>query len=428
MKKLFTLYVLIFNYCQSQQVNVNQNRIQANWEKLKEFGVNQSTNGNDRIAFSDFNVEALEYLKNKLIALGLETKIDAAGNLIATKKGKNKSFKPIGFGSHIDAVPNGGHYDGQIGVLAAIECIETMIENDIITSHPLELIIFSNEEGGVFGSRALAGSLTKESLEVITASGLTNSQGIIKLGGDPNNALKIAREPQSLHAFIELHIEQGSILFDEDIEIGIVEGIVGLRWWDVEIKGFSNHAGTTPMNKRKDAMLAAAKFILEVNNIVKSISGTQVGTVGRIKSFPGAPNVIPGKVILSLELRDLNENKLDSIYTLIENQSKHIGNDTDTQFSFTPISATGKAALTDPIIQKIIQNQAHKLKLNTKVMPSGAGHDAQEMTHIAPTGMIFIPSRDGISHSPDEFSSMNDIKNGTQVLLETILVIDKTDF
>jgi N-carbamoyl-L-amino-acid hydrolase len=123
MKKLFTLYVLIFNYCQSQQVNVNQNRIQANWEKLKEFGVNQSTNGNDRIAFSDFNVEALEYLKNKLIALGLETKIDAAGNLIATKKGKNKSFKPIGFGSHIDAVPNGGHYDGQIGVLAAIECI-----------------------------------------------------------------------------------------------------------------------------------------------------------------------------------------------------------------------------------------------------------------------------------------------------------------
>jgi N-carbamoyl-L-amino-acid hydrolase len=182
------------------------------------------------------------------------------------------------------------------------------------------------------------------------------------------------------------------------------------------------------MNKRKDAMLAAAKFILEVNNIVKSISGTQVGTVGRIKSFPGAPNVIPGKVILSLELRDLNENKLDSIYTLIENQSKHIGNDTDTQFSFTPISATGKAALTDPIIQKIIQNQAHKLKLNTKVMPSGAGHDAQEMTHIAPTGMIFIPSRDGISHSPDEFSSMNDIKNGTQVLLETILVIDKTDF
>jgi len=426
MKKFLIFFGLIFYFCPAQNLKVNKDRLESSWKELKNFGVNRSTNGNNRIAFSEYNIEALDYLEKKLNRMGLETNRDAAGNLIALKKGKNNNLKPIAFGSHIDAVPNGGHYDGQVGVLGAIECLEVIIENKIITSHPLELIIFSNEEGGVFGSRAIAGSLTNESLKVITASGLTNSEGIKKLGGDPNNLLKTKREFQSLHAFIELHIEQGSILYDEKIDIGIVEGIVGIRWWDVQIMGFSNHAGTTPMNKRKDAMLAAAQFILGVNEIVKSIPGTQVGTVGRIKSFPGVPNVIPGKIILSLELRDLNENKLDSIFNLIENNAKKIAKETGTSFSFNSIPI-GKSAFTDTIIQKIIKDQAVELNLKTKLMPSGAGHDAQEMIHVAPTGMIFIPSKNGISHSPEEFSSINDMKNGTQLLLRTILKIDKID-
>tara|TARA_B100000780_G_scaffold79000_1_gene53577 strand:+ start:1264 stop:2547 length:1284 start_codon:yes stop_codon:yes gene_type:complete len=426
MKKFLIFFGLIFYFCPAQNLKVNKDRLESSWKELKNFGVNRSTNGNNRIAFSEYNIEALDYLEKKLNRMGLETNRDAAGNLIALKKGKNNNLKPIAFGSHIDAVPNGGHYDGQVGVLGAIECLEVIIENKIITSHPLELIIFSNEEGGVFGSRAIAGSLTNESLKVITASGLTNYEGIKKLGGDPNNLLKTKREFQSLHAFIELHIEQGSILYDEKIDIGIVEGIVGIRWWDVQIMGFSNHAGTTPMNKRKDAMLAAAQFILGVNEIVKSIPGTQVGTVGRIKSFPGVPNVIPGKIILSLELRDLNENKLDSIFNLIENNAKKIAKETRTSFSFNSIPI-GKSAFTDTIIQKIIKDQAVELNLKTKLMPSGAGHDAQEMIHVAPTGMIFIPSKNGISHSPEEFSSINDMKNGTQLLLRTILKIDKID-
>ena len=428
MNKLLIFFILLSYYCNGQKISVNENRIKINWEKLKEYGYNEVTGGNDRIAFSEHNLRALDYLEKKLKSMGLKTKRDAAGNLISLREGKDKKLKPIAFGSHIDAVPNGGHFDGQVGVLASIECIETIIENEIETSHPLELIIFSNEEGGVLGSRALAGSLTTESLKVVTASGLTNSEGIKKLGGDPSDILNIKRQPQSLHAFLELHIEQGSLLYDQNLDIGVVEGIVGLRWWDVEIVGSSNHAGTTPMNKRKDAMIAAANFILNVNKIVKSIPGTQVGTVGRIKSFPGAPNVIPGKVVLSLELRDLSEKKLDSIFNLIEKNSKEIEKKTQTNFSFYPISATGKAALTDPKVQKTIQDEAKKINLKTILMPSGAGHDAQEMTHIAPTGMIFIPSKNGISHSPDEFSSMDDIKNGAQVLLNTILKIDKINF
>ena len=426
-RTLIALLTLVTFAGYAQHIKINTERLSENWRILQSFGFNEATQGNDRIAFSDYNLEAVNMIGEKLAALGMHVKIDAAGNLIATRDGKNNQLPPIAFGSHVDCVPNGGHYDGQIGVLGAIEIIETLVENNFQTNHPLELIVFSNEESGVFGSRALAGALTEASLEVMTPSGFTNAQGAVRLGGDAKKILSIARKPGSLHAFLELHIEQGGILEEKNLDIGIVQGIVGLRWWDVTVEGTSNHGGTTPMNKRQDALLAAAKFVQLVNSVVTSIPGAQVGTVGRIKAFPGAPNVIPGKVILSLELRDLSEDKIDQLFAEIKAKTAEIAAASQVKFSFSPISATGKAALTDERIQKMIQKEAENLNFTYQYMPSGAGHDAQEMSHIAPTGMIFIPSKAGISHAPEEYSTFKDIGQGTQLLLNTILSLDQRE-
>ena len=404
-------------------IELDSNRIKNDLLKLASFG-NTELEGNERIAYSDYNVDALAWLKAELEALNLNVSIDFAGNLIAVRDGINNNLKPIGFGSHIDCVPNGGHYDGQIGVLAGLEIFRVLNENNIKTNHPLELIVFSNEEGGVFGSRALAGVITDETMDVMTASGLTNFQGVNKLGGNSDRIFEVVREYPAFHSFIELHIEQGAVLEEANLDIGIVQGIVGLRWWDVEITGFTNHAGTTPMDRRNDAMLAASEFTLAVNEIVNNLEGTHVGTVGRIQAFPGVPNVIAGKVILSLELRDLSNEKLDILFDKINKRSKQISKKYGTPFEFRRLSATGEPALTSITVQNIIEKVSEKLKLTSIRMPSGAGHDAQEMALIAPTGMIFIPSKNGISHSADEYSTISQVQNGYTTLLHSILAID----
>jgi N-carbamoyl-L-amino-acid hydrolase len=226
-------------------------------------------------------------------------------------------------------------------------------------------------------------------------------------------------------AFIEIHIEQGSTLVSKGIDIGVVEGIVGINWWDVTIEGFANHAGTTPMDKRQDALLAAAHLITTVNEVVTREPGRQVGTVGRIIAEPGAPNVIPGKVVMSLELRDLSAKKIDSLFEEIVGKADVIAKKTGTKISFDPIEATAVPSPTDHSIKKLIAEAAEELGLSFLFMPSGAGHDAQNMAKIAPTGMIFIPSIGGISHSPKEFTPAEDIANGANVLLHTILKIDR---
>jgi beta-ureidopropionase / N-carbamoyl-L-amino-acid hydrolase len=220
-----------------------------------------------------------------------------------------------------------------------------------------------------------------------------------------------------------LHIEQGGILHQEKINIGVVEGIVGVFWWDVTIDGVANHAGTTPMNQRQDALLAAAKYIDAVNRIVTSIPGRQVGTVGKIQAFPGTYNIVPGKVVTSLGLRDLDAAKVQMIFEKIQADVRQIEAATRTKFDFKQI-VSSQPAPTDARFRRAIDEAAKQLDFTTKLLPSGAGHDAQEIAHICPIGMIFIPSRDGISHSPREFSTPQDIANGTNVLLHTLLKLD----
>ena len=426
MKKLLFIFALSCSITYSQDYKVDKDRIIDLFENLKKFGVNENQ-GNDRVAYSDFEIQARDYISNKLKKTGAKVYTDFAGNLIAHYNPNNSKLKPILFGSHVDAVPNGGHYDGTAGVINAIEVLQTVYSKNISLNHPLEVIVFANEEGGLFGSKALAGKINQQTLDVVTVSGYTNAEGVERLGGNVDRIYEVKRNMGDIHAFLEMHIEQGSNLYSSNTDIGIVEGIVGLKWWDVTVKGFANHAGTTPMNQRQDAMIAASKFVLMVNETVNSYEGSQVGTVGRMSAEPGVPNVIPGIVNLSLELRDLSSKKISMIYNKILENTKIIEQETKTKFSFSPIDATGDPALMDKRIINILSDVSDDLGYTSMLMPSGAGHDAQTMALIAPTAMIFAPSKDGISHSPKEYTSFEMLEKTTNVLLNTILKIDKIE-
>ena len=403
---------------------VNGDRIQQHVTALSKYGANPE-GGVSRVAFSDADIAGRKYVAGLMQEAGLTIRTDAAGNIIGRREGSNAKLPPILIGSHTDSVPGGGNYDGDVGVIGAIEVAQTLQEHGVRLKHPLEVVIFADEEGGTVGSFAMIGRLQPDALDLTTHSGKTIRDGIRAVGGDPDRLAEAVRKPGDLTAYVELHIEQGAILDESDIDIGVVEGIVGIRWWDVTVEGIANHAGTTPMNRRRDALLSAAEFALAVNRVATSMPGRQVATVGRIRAEPGAPNVIPGKVVLSLEIRDLDAAKMTIVYDAIHAEADKIAQARQTPFTFTQLKVSSEPAPTDPRLQRIISKAASSLNLSTKLMPSGAGHDAQEISHIAPTGMIFVPSVGGISHAPKEFTSQQDMANGANVLLQTVLAIDR---
>ncbi|MEP6495883.1 MAG: M20 family metallo-hydrolase, partial [bacterium] len=376
-------------------LRVNGDRITAHLTALSKFGANPE-GGVSRVAYSDFDRAGRAVVLDWMRAAKLEPTVDFAGNIIGRRAGKDASLKPLLFGSHIDSVPQGGNYDGDVGSLAAIEVAQTFAERGVVTRHPLEVVVWQNEEGGLFGSRAVSGQLVPAELKTVSNSGKTIEQGIAFLGGDVSKLDQVKRRKGDIACYFELHIEQGGTLELGKVDIGIVEGIVGIKQWEVTVTGFANHAGTTPMDQRHDAMLAAARFVEMVNRVVRGTPGRQVGTVGRIQAFPGAPNVIPGKVVCTLELRDLSDAKVDSMFTQIQAEAKKIGAENGTQFAYSLLHAN-VAAPSDPRMRKIIADAAGAVNLSSRVMPSGAGHDAQAMAMIGPMGMIFIPSIGGIS-------------------------------
>lgn len=403
-------------------LRVNGARIVEHLTALSQFGKNPQ-GGVSRVAFSEADRQGREYVVGLMRAARLEVNIDAAGNIVGRRGGDDSALKPLVMGSHIDSVPEGGNYDGDVGSLGAIEVAQTIAEHRLTTRHSLELIIFADEEGGTIGSHALSGEITDKQLNLVSNSGKTIRDGIKFIGGDPGKLASIRRKRGDIATYLELHIEQGGILDTEKINIGVVEGIVGITQWEVKIEGFANHAGTTPMNQRRDAMLAAAKFIEAVNRIVTTLPGRQVGTVGKLQAWPGAYNVVPGKVILGLELRDLDAAKVLMFYQKIRDEASEIARSTGTSFDFTETNSIVPAP-TDERIRKLIDETARSLGLSTKWLPSGAGHDAQEIAQLCPVGMIFVPSVGGISHSPKEYSRPEDIANGANVLLHTLLKLD----
>jgi N-carbamoyl-L-amino-acid hydrolase len=397
-------------------------RINRQLLELAEFGKN-SYGGVSRVAYSDFDRQGRAWAMNVMREARLAVSIDAAGNIFGRRPGRLATLKPLVFGSHIDSVPDGGNYDGDVGSLSAIEVARTLAANNLVTRHPLEVVIFQNEEGGTVGSRALVGELTADDLLIKTHSGKTIGDGITFLGGDPSKLASVKRTAGDVSAYVELHIEQGGNLDRENIDIGVVEGIVGIGQWEVTAEGVANHAGTTAMSDRRDSLLATARYIDMVNRVITSTPGRQVGTVGRVQAFPGAPNVIPGKAIFTLEIRDLDQAKVEALFAQVRAAGESIGRDTGCTFAYAPLHHS-RPAVCDDRVKGAIEASARGLGLSATHLPSGAGHDAQHMARLGPTGMIFVPSVGGISHAPKEFTKSQDVVNGANVLLQTILALD----
>lgn len=405
-------------------LRVNAERIHGHLAALAEFGKNPE-GGVSRVAYSDADIAARPVVRGWMDEARLETRIDTAGNILGSRSGRESGLKPLVLGSHIDSVPQGGNFDGTVGVLSAIEVARTLDAAGVTLRHPLEVLIFQNEEGGTVGSQAMAAGLTTADLDRVAQSGRTIRDGIRLIGGDPERLAAARRKPGDIAGYLELHIEQGGILEQRGLQIGVVLGIVGIRQWDITIEGFANHAGTTPMNGRRDALLIAARCIDAVNRIVRSVPGRQVGTVGRVQVFPGAYNVIPGRVTFGLEQRDLDDAKILALHRRIISGCTRIAGAGGTVLTERATRAISPA-LTAPAIRGVIGDSAGRLGFSSTALPSGAGHDAQKMAELGPVGMIFIPSQDGISHSPKEFSKPADIENGANVLLHALLRLDQS--
>ena len=406
--------------------HVKQDRLWNTLQKLGEFGKNPE-GGVSRVGFTDADLAGRAYVMGLLREAGLDVRVDPAGNIFGRRAGSEK-LPLLLFGSHIDSVPHGGNFDGDVGSLGAIEVIRALNEAHLTTRHPLEVVIWTNEEGGRFysglvGSSAAAGILSADFAARQDDSGEKVSDWLARMGGDATkiNAAKIA--PGTVSGYLELHIEQGANLDEAKIPIGVVTGIVGINLRTCTAAGFANHAGTTPMNKRKDALAAASKAVLAVREEVRAETGRQVGTVGWMKIEPGASNVIPGKVTFPVELRDLDAEKVDRIADRILKRFETIGREENVEIGCTKPDFHAPA-LTSPIFKDAIRVSAREAGLATLDLPSGAGHDAQNAARFAPIGMIFVPSRAGISHSPLEYTSPDQAANGAEVLYRTLLRLD----
>jgi N-carbamoyl-L-amino-acid hydrolase len=417
------LFPAILTARRQPHVRVNGDRLNALLAMIGRVGANPQ-GGVTRLGYSEEDRQARALVTTWMRDAGLEPSTDFAGNLIGRRAGSDPALKPLVFGSHVDSVPEGGNFDGNVGVLASIEVARALREHGTTLRHPIEVAVWANEEGGLFGSRAVSGQFNASELSHVTTSGKTVKDGIAFVGGNPDRLDEVRRARGDIAGYFELHIEQGGVLEAERTTIGVVEGIVGIRWWNVTVTGFANHAGTTPMDRRQDAMLAAARFIDMVNRVVTSAPGRHVGTVGRLRAVPGAPNVIPGTVECSLELRDLNDAQILRLFEAIRAEATKIGQANGTTFAFEELHVN-EAAPSDPRMRQLIADSAKALGLSSRVMPSGAGHDAQAMAQLGPMGMIFIPSVGGISHSPKEFSHAADIVHGANVLLGAVLAADQ---
>ncbi len=386
-------------------------------------GIGRTPGGINRVAYSEADLAGRAFTRELFAQSGLQLRLDTAGNMLARVPGTDATKAPILIGSHVDSVTDGGNYDGPVGSFAAIEVARALAEQKVRLRHPLEVVVWQNEEGGTIGSKIAVGLLTPADLDKVARSGKTVREGIGIIGGDVSRLNEAVRKKGDIAGYIELHIEQGGLLEKAGKQIGVVEGIVGLRWFEITITGFSNHAGATPMDQRQDAMLAAAKFTVAVNDAIRSEAGRQVATVGRVNVTPNTTNVIPGQVVLTVDLRDLDQSKIDRFTARFEQLGREIGAATSTKFAFTQL-VNSTPAISDGRLLNVIESGATALGLSHQRMPSGAGHDAQEVAHIAPMAMIFVPSVGGISHSPKEFSRADDITNGANVLMNAVVAAD----
>lgn len=384
--------------------------------------VGRTATGINRVAYSDADLAGRTFTLDRFRDAGLTPRIDAAGNIVARVPGRSAGLPAIVIGSHVDSVTDGGNFDGPVGTFGALGVARALLTQRIGLRHPLDVVCWQNEEGGTIGSKLAVGEPVD--LDGVARSGRTVRDGISRIGGDVNRLAEAVRPAGSVACYLELHIEQGGTLDRAGTPVGVVLGIVGLKWVEVTIEGFANHAGATPMDQRQDAVLAAAKFTVAINEAIRSEPGRQVATVGRVVPAPNTRNVIAGQVQLTVDLRDLDAAKVARFAARFEQLGREIGAATNTTFTFREATSS-KPAMADPRVMGWIEASAGALGLTTQRLPSGAGHDAQEMAQRGPMGMIFIPSVGGISHSPREFSRPQDVANGVDVLLNTVVAADR---
>lgn len=404
---------------------IDLDRLRRDLEALGRIGYSEADGGIHRESFSDADMQARHWFRTRLAEAGLEAKMDGAGNVIGRwETGRGPT---ILIGSHLDSVPAGGMFDGALGVVAGLECIRCLQDRGIDPGCPLEVIATSEEEGrfgGMLGAQALCGRLSEEQIDAARdESGLPLVTAMTRQGLEPAAALRAARDPKDIKAFLELHVEQGPVLEARGIPVGIVEGISGVFNWTVTLRGRANHAGTTPMDLRRDAFMGLADFASRIPEIIAAAGSAQSRvTIGRVELRPNFPHTVPGEAEFSLIGRDLDEGVMralaDASRVALEGSAEHHGLDIDAR----EVSWLAPRYC-HPEIVTAFRDQAERLGIATLTMPSGAGHDTQLMSEITRAGMIFVPSIGGVSHAPEERTEWADIEIGANLLLHTILAL-----
>ena len=405
-----------------KHLSINRARLQEDIDALAAVGRHED-HGLYRMAFSDGDMAGRLWFEEKVKQAGLDFYQDGAANLHA-RLYADDSRPSIIMGSHLDTVPGAGHLDGALGVLVALECLRCFKEQGLESNYPLEAIAFTDEEGrfgGMLGSQAIAGKLSPEAiLHAVDLNGISVTEAMQAVGLNAMDALHARRDPGSIHAFLELHIEQGPVLDQAGISIGNVDAIAGLFKWEVNLIGSANHAGTTPMDMRSDAFMGLSEFSTQIQRLLEENgSARSVATIGRVNLFPGAANVVPGRAEFSLEARDTDPRVLADLADAFRKALSAIARRQKLMFEFKVLSEIAPVK-SDPGIVDTIENVAKSLHLPLLQMASGAAHDTQIMASITRAGMIFVPSKDGRSHSIAEWTDMDHIEKGANVALNTL--------
>ena len=400
------------------------------WKRLSglaEIGKHEE-GGVARLSFTKEERAAKDLVASYMQEAGLSVREDAAGNLFGRREGRDPNAPAVLIGSHVDSVLNGGDFDGPLGVLGGIEVLQSMDEEGIETRRPVEVVSFTDEEGarfslGMIGSRALTGTLSPEDLRHEDKNGVSIEQAMRDAGLDPGKIGDAVRSPDSLAAYLELHIEQGKVLEGENLPAGVVTGIAGPVWLRLSFTGEAGHAGTTPMGARRDALAAAAEVVGIVEEEA-SATGSTVGTVGQIEARPGGINIIPGGVEISLDLRDIDEAVRDGVEGRIRERAGKVCGRRGIDLSFGELQRLPPAPCSEDI-RASIAAACEGEGIRPHPLPSGAGHDGMHVSELCPMGMIFVRSRDGISHNPKEWSSREDCEAGCRILYLTVLDLAK---
>ena len=414
-------------------LRVDVDRLMARIEALGVIGAvlgPAGERGCARLALTDADRDGRNLVTGWMHDLGLRVSIDAIGNVVGTRGGTDPTAAAVMTGSHIDTVRNGGRFDGNLGVLAGLEVIETLEQHGISTRHPVSVAFFTDEEGARFqpdmlGSLVYVGAMALEDALDVTAvdDGARLGDELARIGYAGPTPCPAAVAP---HAFVELHIEQGPVLEDEGGTIGAVTGVQGISWTELTISGQSAHAGTTPMHLRRDPGYVAAEIIAGVRSIARQMSGAQVATVGRCEFTPNLVNVVPSAVTITVDLRNTDEHQLRQAEHRFEVLCDRLADEEGVTIERRPLARFEPVEF-DAMMVDRVEAVAHRLGHSTLRMPSGAGHDAQMLARVCPTSMIFVPSVNGLSHNIAEFTAAADLQAGADVLLQMILDLAGTD-